>query len=242
MTPEDFIVRFLKLVDKLDGNEVSVTTLARAADTTRDGLISFDEFLAFENLLCTADALYSLAFELFDRDGDGYISFDDFREVLESTLPNVSIPFDFDCDFVSLHFGKDRKRQVSSEDFTQLIHDLNDEHAVQAFKRFDQTHTGTISVTDFNNIMLLLKNHMLTKFVRDNLLATTVLSGKHGKISFSYYMGFINLLSNMELMKRVYRIRSHGDHSVEFTRGNSCCRFSSFCSAFPSSLFCITAK
>ncbi|CAH8548319.1 unnamed protein product [Dicrocoelium dendriticum] len=173
MTPEDFIVRFLKLVDKLDGNEVSVTTLARAADTTRDGLISFDEFLAFENLLCTADALYSLAFELFDRDGDGYISFDDFREVLESTLPNVSIPFDFDCDFVSLHFGKDRKRQVSSEDFTQLIHDLNDEHAVQAFKRFDQTHTGTISVTDFNNIMLLLKNHMLTKFVRDNLLAVS---------------------------------------------------------------------
>lgn len=218
MTSEDFIVHFLKLVDKLDGNETSVTTLARAADTSRDGLISFDEFLAFENLLCTAGALYSLAFEIFDRDGDGYISFDEFRDVLASTLPSGSIPFDFDCDFINLHFGKERKRQISFEDFTQFIHDLNDEHAVQAFKRFDQTHTGTISVTDFNNTILLLKNHMMTKFVRDNLLATTVLSRKHGKISFAYYMGFIGLLSNMELMKHVHRIRSHGDQRVEFTR------------------------
>lgn len=38
-------------------------------------LISFDEFVAFEAILCTPDAPYVLAFEIFDRKGQGYLDF-----------------------------------------------------------------------------------------------------------------------------------------------------------------------
>ncbi|TPP57892.1 Calcium-binding mitochondrial carrier protein Aralar1 [Fasciola gigantica] len=75
MTPKDFVIRFLHLVDEENYNEATVECLARAADTTKDGLISFDEFVAFEAILCTADAPYMLAFEIFDRKGQGCLDF-----------------------------------------------------------------------------------------------------------------------------------------------------------------------
>lgn len=49
--------------------------LAGIADTSKDGLISFAEFQAFEGLLCTPDALYKTAFQLFDTKGDGTVSY-----------------------------------------------------------------------------------------------------------------------------------------------------------------------
>lgn len=49
--------------------------MAGVADTSKDGLISFAEFQAFEGLLCTPDALYKTAFQLFDTKGDGTVSY-----------------------------------------------------------------------------------------------------------------------------------------------------------------------
>lgn len=49
--------------------------MAGIADTSKDGLISFSEFQAFEGLLCAPDALYRTAFQLFDRKGNGSISY-----------------------------------------------------------------------------------------------------------------------------------------------------------------------
>lgn len=42
---------------------------------TFDRLISFPEFQAFEGLLCLPDALYLTAFQLFDTNGSGHVSF-----------------------------------------------------------------------------------------------------------------------------------------------------------------------
>lgn len=41
-------------------------------------LISFQEFLAFESVLCAPDALFIVAFQLFDKTGTGNISFGTF--------------------------------------------------------------------------------------------------------------------------------------------------------------------
>lgn len=38
-------------------------------------LISFQEFLAFESVLCMPDALFIVAFQLFDKTGTGDVSF-----------------------------------------------------------------------------------------------------------------------------------------------------------------------
>ena len=44
-------------------------------DSSKDGLISYHEFLAFEGRLCVPDALYRTAFQLFDTNGNGTVSF-----------------------------------------------------------------------------------------------------------------------------------------------------------------------
>ena len=60
---------------KFNSFQESVKLLAGIADTTKDGLISFSEFQAFEGLLCAPDALYKTAFQLFDTNGNGTIAY-----------------------------------------------------------------------------------------------------------------------------------------------------------------------
>lgn len=44
MTPEDFVRRYLGMFAEENYNKESVRMIASAADTTRDGMISFEEF------------------------------------------------------------------------------------------------------------------------------------------------------------------------------------------------------
>lgn len=41
--------------------------------------INFDEFIQFEGILCQPDALYRLAFKIFDSKGTGRITFREYR-------------------------------------------------------------------------------------------------------------------------------------------------------------------
>ncbi|VEL18849.1 unnamed protein product [Protopolystoma xenopodis] len=75
MNSVDFGVKYLGLFDPENYNEASVNLIAGAVDTTKDGLISFEEFMAFEALLCTPDAMYATAFQIFDKTGTGFVSF-----------------------------------------------------------------------------------------------------------------------------------------------------------------------
>ncbi|CAH8580141.1 unnamed protein product [Heterobilharzia americana] len=218
MTPKDFVIRYLRLFNEENYNDLSVNCIASAADITKDGLISFEEFLAFEALLCTCDSLYSWAFELFNQDGRGNISFENFKNTLNLTTVNKEFAFNFNCDFISLHFAKDRSRKIDYNEFTQIIHDFNDEHAIQAFKQSDKENTGTITVNQFKDIILQIKRHLLTEFIKENLLTVALQGETNGRITFAYYMAFITLLSNMELVKKVYLSRTHGNAKVELTK------------------------
>lgn len=102
--------------------------LAGIADTSKDGLISFSEFQAFEGLLCAPDALYRTAFQLFDRKGNGSISYgkqtiwkhplvsiliiflaiflEDFADVVQKTELHSKIPFSLDGTFIKRYFGE----------------------------------------------------------------------------------------------------------------------------------------
>ncbi|KAK2150605.1 hypothetical protein LSH36_399g06029 [Paralvinella palmiformis] len=100
MSPSDFVRSYLGLLADDNYNPETLRRIANCADTTKDGLISFVEFKAFEALLCNPDAIYALAFQMFDTNSSGFVTYD----------------------FITLHFGKDRKRQISYAEFTQLLH------------------------------------------------------------------------------------------------------------------------
>lgn len=75
MTPEDFVIKYLGFFDEKDYIADSVRLLAAIVNTSKDGIISYSQFQAFEGLLCFPDALYKTAFQLFDTNGNGMVSF-----------------------------------------------------------------------------------------------------------------------------------------------------------------------
>ncbi|KAI0233277.1 Calcium-binding mitochondrial carrier protein Aralar1 [Lamellibrachia satsuma] len=218
MTPSDFIQGYLGLLTEPDFCEDTVKRLAGCADTTKDGLISFVEFQAFESLLCAPDAIYALAFQLFDINSSGYVTFDEFKDVVQHTLVHMHIPFSFDSDIVRLYFGKNHDRNVSYNEFTQLVNDYHEEHALQAFRKKDLEKNGSISALDFYDIMTTLKGHLLTTFVKENLM-TVAGGGKSAKaVSYPFFIACISLLDNMELVKLIYLSATKGSKTSELTK------------------------
>jgi solute carrier family 25 aspartate/glutamate transporter 12/13 len=176
------------------------------------------EFQAFEAVLCQPDAIYRTAFQLFDTNGSGSITYDEFEEIIRVTTLHQKIPFNFKGDFMLLHFGDDRKRTVTYSEFSQVLHDFHEEHAVQAFKTMDKNRKGVISAMDFSYIMMNCKSHLLSEDVKPNLVA--VAGGGTGGhlVTFPYFMAFNSLLNNMELVKRIYLTFTKGNLQLEMTK------------------------
>jgi len=218
MTDEDFVIKYLELLPGANYNKESLNLLCGVLDQSKEGRISFAEFQAFEGNLCVPDALYKTAFQLFDTNGNGTVSFDEFIGILNKTTLHQKIPFNFDCDFIKLYFGKDKSRQITYSEFSQFLHDFHEEYASVAFKATDEEGTGFINSADFEEIMTSVKSHLLTPAVKANLRAAAQ-GGPNGQsVSYAYFIAFISLLSNMELIKKVYLNATNGSRTVEITK------------------------
>ncbi|XP_041933526.1 calcium-binding mitochondrial carrier protein Aralar2 isoform X1 [Alosa alosa] len=217
MSPEDFVSRFLHAHTDTRLSREATALLAGVVDQTKNGLISFPEFLAFESVLCAPDALFMVAFQLFDKTGNGVATFEDVKQVFSQTTIHQHIPFNWDSEFVQLHFGKDRKKHLSYGEFTQFLLEMQLEHARQAFVQRDKARSGTITALDFRDIMITIRPHMLTPFVEECLVAVAGGSTSH-QVSFSYFNGFNSLLNNMELIKKIYTTLAGHHRDVEVTK------------------------
>ncbi|XP_012691870.1 calcium-binding mitochondrial carrier protein Aralar1 [Clupea harengus] len=218
MTPGDFVQKYLGLHTLPNHNPDTVKLIAGVADTTKDGLISFQEFLAFESILCVPDALFIVAFQLFDKTGTGDISFENVRDIFSETTVHHHIPFNWNCEFIRLHFGNDRKRHLSYLEFTQFLQELQLEHARQAFAQKDKGKIGVISACDFSDIMSTIRHHVLTPFVEENLVSVAG-GGTSHMVSFSFFNAFTSLLNNMELIRKIYSTLSGTNKNTEVTKG-----------------------
>uniref|UniRef100_A0A8C7ZYG9 Solute carrier family 25 member 12 n=1 Tax=Oryzias sinensis TaxID=183150 RepID=A0A8C7ZYG9_9TELE len=125
------------------------------------------------------------------------------RDIFSQTTVHHHIPFNWDCEFIRLHFGNDRKKHLSYLEFTQFLQELQLEHARQAFAQKDKGKNGVISAMDFSDIMATIRHHMLTPFVEENLVSAAGGSTSH-MVSFSYFNAFNSLLNNMELIRKIY--------------------------------------
>ncbi|XP_018321792.1 calcium-binding mitochondrial carrier protein Aralar1 isoform X2 [Agrilus planipennis] len=218
MSPEDFIIKYLGLFDGSNYNKESVKLLAAIVNTSKTGLISYTEFQAFEGLLCFPDALYKTAFQLFDTNGNGVVSYNEFVEVMRKTELHRRIPFNMDSPFIELYFGKDRKRLINYAEFSQFLHDFHEEYAIEGFRRADKSGSGFISVMDFQDIMISIKSHLLTKQVASHLIEAASHNQSGSRVSFPYFIAFNSLLNNMELVKRIYLNVTNGNRTQEVTK------------------------
>lgn len=214
MTPDDLIRKFLGLYQCSNYNPKTVKLLASVIDTNKDDLISFQEFQKFEEILCHPDALNHVLFQLFASSHNVCsVSFNEFRKIIEHTIPYQRIPFDLDNRFATLYFGKDKTRRVAYADFSQFVHDYNfpEEYAINAFRHFDPTNSGSISATDFYDFLIHSKHHELYEQAGKKLIKTSC-------VSFPYFMAFNSVLNKMEQIKAIYLIATEGSTSIELTK------------------------
>ncbi|XP_066431956.1 electrogenic aspartate/glutamate antiporter SLC25A12, mitochondrial [Eleutherodactylus coqui] len=217
MTPSDFVQKYLGLHTDLHFNPKTVDLLGGVADQTKDGLISFQEFLAFESVLCAPDAMFIVAYQLFDKSGTGEVTFENVKEIFGQTIIHHHIPFNWDCEFIRLHFGHNRKKQLSYLEFTEFLQELQLEHARQAFAQKDKNKSGMITALDFSDIMVTIRSHMLTSFVEENLVSAAGGTISH-QVSFSYFNAFNSLLNNMELVRKIYSTLAGLKRDLEVTK------------------------
>ncbi|KDN36523.1 hypothetical protein RSAG8_10770, partial [Rhizoctonia solani AG-8 WAC10335] len=179
--------------------------LFRVADNTHRGLVSWDEFVVFETTLKRPDADYWIAFQYFDVNSDGTITFDEFKNVFSANLGPDSIPFNFDCVWVKLYLGKRNGEHVLGyHEFTQLMKGLQGERLRQAFKYLDSNQDGFIRPDQFKRIILELAGHKLSDSVLDRLPTLTTLTPGQ-KISYSEVIAFHNVIHQMDMVERVLR-------------------------------------
>ena len=50
-----------------------------------------------------------------------------------------------------------------------LFKDFHEEHAIQAFRKFDTKSNGHILASNFKTILVQLKSHLLSPYVKDNI-------------------------------------------------------------------------
>jgi len=216
---EDLIQKFLGLMSEDNYNEKTLEILANSVDLNKDGYVTYDEFKRFQELLCSPDGLFKCAFQLFDKRGDGFITFDNFKEIISHTQLNQVLPFDFDCEFINNHFGKDRQRQVRYLEFSQILHDFHEEHAIQAFRKFDTKSNGHILASNFQTILLQLKSHLLSPYIKENIETLIQNVSSQTLITYPYFVAFTYLLNNMELIKKIYLTCSKENPNKEVTKG-----------------------
>ncbi|CAL8113028.1 unnamed protein product [Orchesella dallaii] len=223
ITSEDFIRKFLGLHQNEDYDPKSVKLLAGIVDTSKDGHISFPEFMALEGILTFPDALYFIAFRLFDVNGNRLVSFDEFAEIISFTTLQQQIPFDLESPFSQLYFGKDRSRVIKYSEFSQFLHDFHEEYAIEAFRKFDVDGSGTISTDDFYTIMTTIRTHLLTEDVISNLKEVAHRISGCDQVSLPIFAAFNSVLNNIELLKRVYLTASDDDENKEISRKEFLC-------------------
>lgn len=97
---------------------------------------------------------------------------DDFVTVIKKTDLFGKFPLKLDDGtFVQRYFGREKKRAINYAEFSQFLHDFHENYASEAFQTKDVTGSGYISPLDFQDVMIRVKNHLMTAQVRDNLVA-----------------------------------------------------------------------
>lgn len=109
---------------------------------------------------------------MFDTNGSESITLDEFLRIIKHSTLMDNVKFDLqNSEFIRMHFGRDKKRAINYLEFSQLLHEFHFEVGIQAFKQFDSNNTGYIKAVDFQQVMTSVKPHMLSNFVRTNLIS-----------------------------------------------------------------------
>lgn len=140
---------------------------------------------------------------MFDDKGTGHITFDQFKQIMASSQKS-GVPTDFDSDWFKLFVGKNGRKDISYEEFAQLVKGFQAERLKQEFKHFDANGTGSIDPEAFKTIMIHVARHKLNPFVVEHLPSISKLY-PGDNISFANLRATYNVIRQMDMVERIAR-------------------------------------
>lgn len=205
MTPHDFLRDFLQM-DAACFNDATLKLLSGCVDQTKDGLISLPEFQAFEALLCKPDANYRLLFQLFDLDGKGSITINEFQHIVKSCVIYNKIPFNFDTDFTKAFFGEKKDLQMSYADFTHFMQEFEKAYLKQSFALKSEKEGKEASITSlhFAEIVRTLLAHKISPYTAESISALTS-DGAGRRVTLMFCLAFNEMLDNLPVIQQIFK-------------------------------------
>lgn len=179
--------------------------LFHVADRRDRGKVTISDWAVFDNLLSKPDAEYEIAFRLFDVDRSGSIKSDVFQQIYEQNRAPDSIPFDWNSQWASLYIGTKQKRhEMTYEQFAQMMRGLQGERIRQAFHLFDTDGDGFIEPEHFEKIIRDTCSHKLSDHLLDNLPTLCNIS-QGSNISYANVRAFLNVIHELDLVDLIVR-------------------------------------
>lgn len=172
----------------------------------------------FENLLGKPDAEYEIAFRLFDKDGAGYVKFEDFQKLYNQNKSEGSLPFDWNSEWATLYVGGRKKRHdMTYPQFSQMLRGLQGERVRQGFQYLDKDGDGYIEPEEFQRIIMETARHKLSDHLLDNLHTLCNISAG-SKISYANVRAFQNMIREMDLVELIIRNATNKSKDGKITR------------------------
>jgi solute carrier family 25 (mitochondrial aspartate/glutamate transporter), member 12/13 len=173
------------------------------ADRRRRGIVNYQDWTAFENLLAKPDAEYDIAFRLFDTEGSGSVSYDIFQKLFSGKQDGI--PFNWNCDWATLYVGASRSRHgLDYTQFSQMLRGLTGERVRQAFHYFDKNKDGFIQPEEFQQIIVETAKHKLSDHLLENLHTIGNIT-RGSKITYSDVRAFQNIVTEMDMVRVIVR-------------------------------------
>ncbi|XP_038061503.1 calcium uptake protein 1, mitochondrial-like isoform X2 [Patiria miniata] len=138
-----------------------------------NGLISFADYMFLITVLSTPERHFEIAFRLFDINGDGEVSYDEFQQVTDviraqtatgkrhrdrkTTGNTLDKPFNSSLDTV--FFGPNLDKKLTFETFRKFHKQLNQEILKMEFERYKPVD-GRISEVNLANFLLVYANQI----------------------------------------------------------------------------------
>jgi solute carrier family 25 aspartate/glutamate transporter 12/13 len=164
------------------------------------------------------DAEYEIAFRLFDTNHTGAVKYDQFKKLYELNKGEHSIPFDWDCEWMTLYTGgKKRRHDMTYPQFSQMLRGLQGERIRQAFHLFDKDGDGYIEPDEFQRIIMETAKHKLSDHLLENLHTLCNIS-TGSKISYANVRAFQNIIREMDLVELIIRQAVNRSKDGKITR------------------------
>jgi solute carrier family 25 aspartate/glutamate transporter 12/13 len=163
-----------------------------------DSYISFSEFVLFDALSSTNEKALITAYRLFDSDGDGLLSKDEFRRVVAATGVGPRLVFDFDGVYWERFFGSDGKQRIAEGQLLELYRTIKEGILGQEFTRNDASGVGYITAEAFAKTLLVnTPSSKIPRSVLENLRSVAS-AYPEGKITFNMFYEFNSFIARLE--------------------------------------------